>query len=125
QSVPRRGARAAALLVLASAVSFPGGHSASRLVDRFRDVPAAAGVGLIVTGLALASTVAAPRTGVVRIPVRRRDLNRPDPPSPLAMLAVGAVHGLAVFPGASRVGAALTVLLWLGVRPHRALDRAF
>jgi undecaprenyl-diphosphatase len=33
-------------------------------------------------------------------------------------------HGAAAFPGASRVGAALTLLLWLGLRPGRALDLA-
>jgi undecaprenyl-diphosphatase len=38
---------------------------------------------------------------------------------------VGVAHGLAVFPGASRVGAAITVLLWIGVRPARAVDLAF
>jgi undecaprenyl-diphosphatase len=39
-------------------------------------------------------------------------------------LAVGVVHGAALFPGASRVGAALVLLLWLGLRPARALDLA-
>ena len=44
-----------------------------------------------------------------------------------APIAVGLgliAAGLAVFPGASRVGAALTVLLWLGVRADRAVDLA-
>ncbi len=119
------GARDAVLLLLGSAASLLVSRLVSPLADRFHDVPLAVGLGLIVTGAALASTLAAPRAAVARIPVRRRDLNRPDPPSTFAMLAVGAVHGLAVFPGASRVGAALTVLLWLGVRPGRALDLAF
>ena len=48
----------------------------------------------------------------------------PEAPSiPLAAL-VGIAHGLAVFPGASRVGAALTVLFWLGARADRAVDLA-
>jgi undecaprenyl-diphosphatase len=119
------GARDAVLLILGSAVSLLVSRFVSPLAERFHDVPVAVGLGLIVTGFALASTLAAPRAAVVRLPVRRRDLNRPDAPSTVAIVAVGAVHGLAVFPGASRVGAALIVLLWVGVRPGRALDLAF
>jgi undecaprenyl-diphosphatase len=38
---------------------------------------------------------------------------------------VGMAQGLAVFPGASRVGAALTLLLWMGVKPARAVELSF
>jgi undecaprenyl-diphosphatase len=34
-------------------------------------------------------------------------------------------HGLAVLPGASRVGAALVVLIWIGMRPSRAVELSF
>jgi undecaprenyl-diphosphatase len=72
--------------------------------------PIAVGLGLLTTGLALASVVFAPKP--------RGDafvgLSLP------AAAAVGAVHGLAIFPGASAVGAALTLLLWSGVKPARA-----
>jgi undecaprenyl-diphosphatase len=40
------------------------------------------------------------------------------------MAAAGLVHGVGVAPGASRLGAALVVLLWLGVPPARACDLA-
>ena len=45
-------------------------------------------------------------------------------PSLAGSVVVGLAHGLATFPGASRVGAALTVLLWMGVKPGRAVDLA-
>lgn len=121
------GARDAALILVGSAVSLAVSHLASPLAERWSDSPTAIGLGLIATGLALASTLAAPFPGLGRRPLapRRRNLDLPEPPSPLAMIAVGAAHGLAVLPGASRVGAALTLLLWIGVRPGRALDLAF
>ncbi len=34
-------------------------------------------------------------------------------------------HGIAAFPGASRVGAALALLVWMGVKPGRAVELAF
>jgi undecaprenyl-diphosphatase len=121
------GARDAALLTLGSLVSLTVSHFVSPFADLSREAPAAVGRGLIITGLALASTLAAPRLRDARsrLAARRHGAARAEPPTALAMLAVGAVHGLAVFPGASRVGAALILLIWLGVGPARALDLAF
>src|SRR5262249_37390073 len=82
--------------------------------------PTAAGAGLIITGLCLASTLLAPsQSGPLRFRPRG-----PGPSMPGAVV-VGMAHGLAVFPGASRVGAAFTLLVWIGVKPSRAVDLAF
>ena len=89
-------------------------------VEMWAASPTATGAGLCVGGLALASTLLVPRP---LGPLRLR-ATRPGP-SLAAALLVGVAHGLAVFPGASRVGAALTVLMWIGVRPGRAIDLAF
>jgi undecaprenyl-diphosphatase len=117
------GARDAALLAFGTAVSLIVAQILGPRVEGLRDAPVAVGTALIVTGLALASTLLAPRTGdrFGRIAARRAG---GEPPSGWGMLIVGAVHGLAIFPGASRVGAALVVLLFLGVRPARAVDLA-
>ncbi|APR84506.1 Undecaprenyl-diphosphatase [Minicystis rosea] len=79
--------------------------------------PTATGLGLCASGLALASTVLVARGSGPE--------NARRGPSLGGATIVGIAHGLAVFPGASRVGAALTVLLWIGVRPARAVDLAF
>jgi undecaprenyl-diphosphatase len=86
--------------------------------------PVAVGLGLLVSGLALASTGLAPAPRADASPAREPRA-RSRAPGLLGAALVGAAHGLAVFPGASRVGAALTVLLWLGVRPGRSLELAF
>jgi undecaprenyl-diphosphatase len=106
----------AAVLGIGGAVSLVVGAVALPRVDLLSQSPTAAGIGLIATGLALASTLLA--TGVRVRPAGPR-------PSLAGAVVVGIAHGLAVFPGASRVGAALTVLLWTGVRPERAVDLAF
>lgn len=87
-------------------------------VETWMGSPTAAGLGLVATGLALASTLLIPRLAVHGREGR-------GGPSLAGAALVGAAHGLAVFPGASRVGAALTVLLWIGVLPLRAIDLAF
>ncbi|AUX48974.1 undecaprenol kinase [Sorangium cellulosum] len=96
-------AAAAASLVVAALVR-PAGAAAA--------APLAAGLGLLATGAALASTALAPPRAAA------------DAPSLAGMIAAGAAHGLAALPGGSRVGAALVVLLWLGVRPARAVELA-
>jgi undecaprenyl-diphosphatase len=105
----------AAVLGVGGAVSLIVGGAALPRVELWGQSPTAAGIGLVLTGLALASTLFA--TGL-RV--------RPSGPRPTlpGMVVVGLAHGLAVFPGASRVGAALTLLLWTGVRQERAVDLA-
>jgi undecaprenyl-diphosphatase len=118
------GARDAALLTVGIVVSVTVTHFVMPLVEFWGDAPSATGIGLTVTGLALASTLLAPRPEALpdRIALQREG---PEPPSALGMVLVGLAHGLAIFPGASRVGAALVLLIWLGVRPARAIDLAF
>jgi undecaprenyl-diphosphatase len=105
----------AAVLGIGGLVSLLAGAAALPRVELWSQSPSAAGAGLIVTGLALASTLLA--TGMRVRPAGPR-------PSFAGAVVVGVAHGLAVFPGASRVGAALTLLLWTGVRPERAVDLA-
>jgi undecaprenyl-diphosphatase len=107
----------AALLFLSTAVSLPVSAITLPRVQIWAASPTATGLGLVATGLALASTALVLR--VPETPMSRRG------PTITGALVVGLAHGLAVFPGASRVGAALTVLLWIGVRPARAVDLAF
>lgn len=112
------GARDAAVLVIASAASLGTARLVGPRIEGLRDAPLAIGLGMLAAGVGLASTFFARRGR------RSSGSAPPEAPSiPLAAL-VGIAHGLAVFPGASRVGAALTVLLWLGVRAERAVDLA-
>jgi undecaprenyl-diphosphatase len=104
-------ARDAAVLALASVMSLVVSALVRPYVEAWRGSPGAVGVGLVTTGVALASVIFAPRP-------------HGDGPSMFGAAAVGVAHGLAVFPGASAVGAALTMMLWLGVKPGRALDLA-
>lgn len=101
-----------AVSVFVSSITFP--H-----VEAWAGSPTAAGLGLCVTGIALASTQLVPALAAHGARAGRSG------PSIAAAAIVGAAHGFAVFPGASRVGAALTVLLWIGVHPVRAIDLAF
>lgn len=109
-------ARDAVLLALGAAVSL----LVAAALDRDEpahgsDAPLAVGLGLLATGAALASTALLPLRG---------DRRRAEAPSLAGMLAAGAAHGAASLPGGSRVGAALVLLLWLGVRPARAVEFA-
>ncbi|WP_437998468.1 undecaprenyl-diphosphate phosphatase [Sorangium sp. So ce185] len=108
-------ARDAALLALGAAASLIVAAALRPYVARWGQDPLAVGLGLLATGAALASTAIAPR---------RDGRDATDAPSLVGMLAVGAAHGAAALPGGSRVGAALVLLLWLGVRPARAVELA-
>jgi undecaprenyl-diphosphatase len=110
----------AAVIAVAAAVSLVVSALTLPRVEMWRDSPTATGAGLIITGLCLASTRIAPGPAG---PLRFRPRG-PGPSIPGAVV-VGMAHGLAVFPGASRVGAALTLLVWIGVKPARAVDLAF
>jgi len=102
----------AAVIALAVAASMAAAAAARPFAEVWNRTPIAIGCGLLATALAVASTALAPR-------------GRVESPSLFGAALVGAAHGLATFPGASRVGAALTLLLWLGVRPTRAVELSF
>lgn len=109
-------AQDAMALLVGSAVSLLVNHATLPRVEAWLSSPTAAGLGLCVSGLALASTTLAARV--------TSDGGGPHTPGLAGAMLVGLAHGLAVFPGASRVGAALTVLVWIGVRPARAVELA-
>jgi undecaprenyl-diphosphatase len=106
------GAHDAAVIAIAAFASIATSLAAQPFVGPWKDVPSVVAVGLLFTGVALASTAAAPR-------------GRTDSPTLRVAVLIGIAHGLAVVPGASSVGAALTVAIWLGVRPVRAAELAF
>ncbi|XXX76912.1 undecaprenyl-diphosphate phosphatase [Sorangium sp. So ce134] len=108
-------ARDAALLALGAAASLIVATALRPYIALWGQAPLAVGLGLLATGAALASTAIAPR---------RDGRGATDAPSLAGMLAAGAAHGVAALPGGSRVGAALVLLLWLGVRPARAVELA-
>ena len=116
------GARDAVVLVIATAASVATASLVAPRVEALQGAPSAIGLGLLVVGVGLASTFWA-RRGWPGAPRVKGGPVAEAPAIPLAALA-GIAHGLAVFPGASRVGAALTVLLWLGVNAGRAIDLA-
>jgi undecaprenyl-diphosphatase len=71
--------------------------------------PMLVGGGLVLSAVAMASTIWAPR-------------GRRTVPTPGAALLVGAVQGLAVLPGLSQVGLALACLVWLGLSEEGAFE---
>jgi undecaprenyl-diphosphatase len=105
-------ARDGASIALAAAVSFGLSLALRPITAAWASAPQAVGAGLALSAVALASTALAPRGRAETAPMA------------VALLA-GVAHALASAPGASRVGAALTVLVWLGVRPSRAVEMAF
>ncbi|MFO0761914.1 MAG: undecaprenyl-diphosphate phosphatase [Byssovorax sp.] len=110
-------ARDAGILTVAAGVSMTVTLLLAPRIERWEEPPAAVGMGLVLTGLGLCTTL------LVRPEGPRASAARPGP-SLLGAALVGLVHGLAIFPGASRVGAALVLLLWMGVRAGRAVDLA-
>jgi undecaprenyl-diphosphatase len=109
----------AAVLAIGTVVSLITGALVTPSVEMWSASPTATGVGLCVTGLALASTAMIPRGGA---PLRAAG---PSFIGGDGAVLVGVALGLAMFPRASRVGAALTLLLWMGVKPDRAVDLAY
>jgi undecaprenyl-diphosphatase len=105
-------AQDAVVIVVAASASLLIRSMVRPFAEAWGAAPIATGLGLIGTGLSLATTRLAPRPHT-------------DTPPFSGALLVGAAHGLSVLPGASGVGVALTLLLWLGVRPYRAIDIAF
>ncbi len=74
--------------------------------------PTLVGASLLVTALALASTLWAPQ-------------GDREAPTPWAVLLVGAVQGVATLPGLSGPALVLASLVWLGVRRERAFELCF
>ncbi|MFT3766326.1 MAG: undecaprenyl-diphosphate phosphatase [Minicystis sp.] len=111
-------AQDALTLLVGSTVSVLVSYVTLPRVSMWMASPTATGLGLCASGLALASTGLVARVAGPDGPMSQRRA------SLSGAVIVGVAHGLAVFPGASRVGAALTVLLWIGVRPTRAVDLA-
>jgi undecaprenyl-diphosphatase len=101
------GAYGAAIIVLASLAS---GIVRVALGARAGS-PTTVGLGLFLTGIALASTSLTKRGTL-------------DGPAHGGAIVVGLAHGLGVLPGGSSVAGALVVLLWLGVRGARAVELA-
>lgn len=99
----------AAFLVLAGLASGAVRAALGPSVRSLATTPIAVGIGLLATAALLAATAFAPR-------------GRASAPSPGGAVIVGLVHGLAVLPGASGTAVALASLLFLGVRPARALE---
>ncbi len=115
----------AAVLVVGTVTSLTAGAIVAPHVEMWSESPTATGMGLCLTGLALASTALVPRpSGPLRLRtgVAVGARNEAPGPSLAGAVMVGLAVGLAAFPGGSRVGAALTLLLWLGVKPGRAVD---
>lgn len=116
----------AVVIVVGTVVSLIAGSLIAPRVEMWSESPTATGVGLCVTGLALASTLLIPRpSGPLRLRGAAGPRGEAPGPSLAGSVLVGMAVGLAAFPGASRVGAALTLLLWMGVKPGRAVDLAF
>ncbi|AKT37030.1 undecaprenyl-diphosphate phosphatase [Chondromyces crocatus] len=107
------GARDAVLLALGSAVSLGVSASLRPYVTLWAEAPLAQGLGLVVSGAAIAGAALAP-------PAEERG----ESPSLLGMLVAGVAHGVGLAPGATGIGGALVVLIWLGLRPVRALELA-
>jgi len=99
----------AAVLVIATATSLCVMRFIAHHAELWHDTPLATGVGVLITALVVGSTWFAPPP-------------RLESPSLPGALLVGLIHGAALFPGASPSGAALSLLLWLGVRPSYAID---
>jgi undecaprenyl-diphosphatase len=112
------GAHDAAVVAIATAVSLLVSALVRPYVELWAEVPVAVGVGLLLTALSLASTALIPRSTDAKGP-------RPEAPTLVGAGLCGLAHGLSVVPGASRIGAALTVMLWLGVSAPKALEVAF
>ncbi|EYF05949.1 undecaprenyl-diphosphate phosphatase [Chondromyces apiculatus] len=107
------GGRDMVLIVVGAAMSLALSAVLRPYVALWSEAPLAQGLGLVISGAALASAIIAPPPGA-----------RAEAPGVVGMVGVGLAHGLGVAPGASALGAALVVLMWLGVRPGRALDLA-
>ena len=107
--VATNGGRDALVIIVASIPTGVIGLALHDAVEKFTLSPTAVGLGFVVTTFLLIST---------------RWVQGGEAPTPTAWgaLVVGLMQGLAVFPGVSRSGSTIAVLLWLGVRRDRAFE---
>jgi len=104
-----RGAQDAVAIAVASATSIAFTAVLRPMVVAWAHAPVAAGLGLLATAVALGSTAVAP-------------LGKDERPGIAGALLTGCAHGLSFIPGASPMAGALVCLIWLGVRPLRAVE---
>lgn len=107
--VATNGGRDALVIIVASLPTAVIGLLLHDAVEKFTLSPSAVGLGFVVTTFLLIST---------------RWVRGGEAPTPTAWgaLIVGVTQGFTVFPGVSRSGATIAVLLWLGVRRDRAFE---
>ena len=99
-------------LFVANAVAIPGAFVLSHAALPLARAPLAQGIGMLVTGIMLASTLAAPARSRVHLATEQS-------------LALGLSVALAALPGGSYTGAAFAALVWTGMSKRRAVDLAF
>lgn len=104
-----RGAQDAVVVAVASASSIAFTALLRPLVQAWAQAPVAAGLGLLATAVALGSAAVAP-------------VGKAERPGIAGAVVTGCAHGLSFLPGASPMAGALVCLLWLGVRPIRAVE---
>jgi undecaprenyl-diphosphatase len=105
------GGRDAVALVLAAVVATGTELTLAPFTSPLNAMPVVAGAGLMLSAAALLSTLVAPSPEHTQ-------------PTGAGALLVGLMHGLAVVPGASQVGAAFVALRWLGVSSWNAVEMA-
>lgn len=105
------GGRDAIAVAVGSIVAIAVDTGVRPILSVLNDTPTVAAAGLLLTAAGLASTGFAPAP-------------RHLCPTALGAALVGLAHGLAIVPGASRVGAAFIVLRWLSVTGWRAAEMA-
>jgi undecaprenyl pyrophosphate phosphatase UppP len=99
-------------LLVANAVAIPGAFILSRAAVPLARAPLAQGIGMLATGIMLASTLAAPARARAHLATEQS-------------LALGLSVALAALPGGSYTGAAFAALVWTGISKKRAVDLAF
>jgi len=99
-------------LVGANAIAIPGAFILSHAAAPLARAPLAQGIGMLATGIMLASTLAAPTRARAHLATEQS-------------LALGLAVALAALPGGSYTGAAFAALVWTGMSKKRAVDLAF
>lgn len=103
------GARDALVVAIAAVPGIAIVFGIRRLIGTWHPSPWVVGIGFMATSAILVST---------RWVRRGRD----ETPTLLGAFVLGIVQGFGVLPGLSQSGAAVSVALWLGIRPDRAFE---